>query len=114
MPDARPWRRGQAPKPHRGALKAQGLTAAIAVATPSLEPSIAPDDPVSLNVTSADTPMNAFAAPRIYTSLTGTGDAQCVWREASPSEQQIKVVACPRFEPASRQHWDLARGVHQQ
>src|SRR5712671_6032403 len=54
IPDARPWRRGQAPKPHSGAPKAQGLTAAIAVAAPS---------PV---------PMNVFATSRIYTSLTGT------------------------------------------
>ena len=72
MPNARPWRRGQAPKPHRGAPKAQGLTAAIAVAGPSPVPSIAPDDPVSLNSTGADVPMRAFATSRIYTSLTGT------------------------------------------
>ena len=72
MPNARPWRRGQAPKPHRGAPKAQGLTAAIAVAGPSPVPSIAPDDPVSLNSTGADVPMCAFATSRIYTSLTGT------------------------------------------
>jgi hypothetical protein len=35
MPNARPWRRGQAPQPRSGAPKAQGLTAAIAVAAPS-------------------------------------------------------------------------------
>ena len=35
-------------------------------------PSIAPDDPVSLNSTGADVPMCAFATSRIYTSLTGT------------------------------------------
>jgi hypothetical protein len=72
MPIPRPWRRGQAPKPHRGAPKAQRLTAAIAVAGPSPVPSIAPDDPVSLNSTGADVPMCAFATSRIYTSLTGT------------------------------------------
>jgi len=73
MPNARPERRGQAPKPRRGAPKAQGLTAAIAVAAPSPRPSsIAPDGPVSLNSTGADTPMNAFPTSRIYTSLTGT------------------------------------------
>src|ERR1700693_1119254 len=72
MPNARPRRRGQAPKPHRGAPKAQGLTAAIAVAGPSPVPSIAPDHPVSLNSTGADVPMRAFATLRIYTSLTGT------------------------------------------
>src|SRR5579864_9475488 len=72
MPNPRPWRRGQAPKPHRGAPKAQGLTAAIAVEGPSPVPSIAPDDPVSLNSTGADVPMCAFAISRIYTSLTGT------------------------------------------
>jgi hypothetical protein len=71
MPSTRPRRRGQAPKPHRGAPKAQGLTAAIAVAGPSPVPSIAPDDPVSLNSTGADVPM-AFATLRIYTSLTDT------------------------------------------
>ena len=58
-------------KPHRGAPKAQGLTAAIAVAGPSPVPSIAPDDPVSLNSTGADVPM-AFATLRIDTSLTDT------------------------------------------
>jgi hypothetical protein len=47
------------------------LTAAIAVAGPSPVPSIAPDDPVSLNSTGADVPM-AFATLRIYTSLTDT------------------------------------------
>ena len=70
--NARPRRRGQAPKPHRGAPKAQGLTAAIAVAGPSPVPSIASDDPVSLNSTGADVSMRAFATLRIYTSLTGT------------------------------------------
>ena len=67
MPNARPERRGQAPKPRRGAPKAQGLTAAIAVAAPSPGPSIAPDGPVNLNSTGADTPMNAFPTSRIYT-----------------------------------------------
>jgi hypothetical protein len=42
------------------------------VAAPSPGPSIAPDDLVSLNSTGADTPINAFATSRIYTSLTGT------------------------------------------
>ena len=76
VPKARPWRRGQAPKPHSGAPKAQGLTAAIAVAAPSLGPSIEPDNPVSLNATGANAPMNAFATSRIYTSLT---DATAAW-----------------------------------
>ena len=86
VPKARPWRRGQAPKPHSGAPKAQGLTAAIAVAAPSLGPSIAPDDPVSLNATGANAPMNAFATSRIYTSLTdatklsGIGTSGCCSR----------------------------------
>ena len=79
MPNPRPWRRGQAPKPHRGAPKAQGLTAAIAVAGPSPVPSIAPDDPVSLNSTGADVPMCAFAISRIYTSLTGTTAERATW-----------------------------------
>jgi hypothetical protein len=68
MPNARPWRRGQAPKPHGGAPKAQGLTVAIAVAAPSPVPSFVP--PVNLNSTGADVPINAFATARIYTSLT--------------------------------------------
>ena len=36
----------------------------------SLGPSIEPDNPVSLNATGANAPMNAFATSRIYTSLT--------------------------------------------
>ena len=54
------------------------LTAAIAVAAPSPVPSIAPDNPVSLNSTGADVPMRAFATLRIYTSLTGTTAGQPV------------------------------------
>jgi hypothetical protein len=45
---------------------------AIAVAAPSPVPSFVPDDPVNLNSTGADVPMNPFATSRIYTSLTGT------------------------------------------
>ena len=88
MPNPRPWRRGQAPKPHRGAPKAQGLTAAIAVAGPSPVPSIAPDDPASLNSTGADVPMCAFATSRIYTSLTGT------------TEPMIRLDLRPRRNPS--------------
>jgi hypothetical protein len=70
MPGARPWRRGQVPEPRSGAPKAQGLTAAIAVAEPSSVPSIAPDDPISLTSTGTDMPMQASTTPQIYTSLT--------------------------------------------
>jgi hypothetical protein len=72
MPNARPWRRGQAPKPHGGAPKAQGLTAAIAVAAPSSAPSFVPDDPVASIPPTLTLPMNIFVTSRIHTSLTGT------------------------------------------
>jgi len=93
MPNPRPWRRGQAPKPHRGAPKAQGLTAAIAVAGPSPVPSIAPDDPVSLNSTGADVPMCAFATSRIYTSLTGT----TVLGQVATDEKSNEITAVPKL-----------------
>ena len=89
VPKARPWRRGQAPKPHSGAPKAQGLTAAIAVAAPSLGPSIEPDNPVSLNATGANAPMNAFATSRIYTSLTDATRERC--RPRSKEEGAIEA-----------------------
>src|SRR5579863_6835696 len=72
MPDARPWRRGQAPKPRSGAPEAQGLTAAVAVEAPSSGTSIAPDDPINLSRTGADAVMNPFATSGNYTTLTGT------------------------------------------
>ena len=83
MPDARPRRRGQAPKPHSGAPKAQGLTAAITVAAPSHGPSIAPVMRSTPNSTGADASMNAFATSRIYTSLTGT-TLPPLWPVAQP------------------------------
>jgi hypothetical protein len=64
MPNARPWRRGQAPQPRSGAPKAQGLTAAIAVAAPSNVPSFA------LKSTGITGPIGTFATPAIYTTLT--------------------------------------------
>ena len=93
VPKARPWRRGQAPKPHSGAPKAQGLTAAIAVAAPSLGPSIEPDNPVSLNATGANAPMNAFATSQIYTSLTDATTCS-----VSPATNE----RCARGDRASR------------
>ena len=106
MPNARLRRRGQAPKPHRGAPKAQGLTAAIAVAGPSPMPSIAPDHPVSLNSTDADVPMRAFATLRICTSLTATTSCRPTVlisirsSRCSPSSRRC----CARPQPAqSRQ-----------
>jgi hypothetical protein len=90
VPKARPWRRGQAPKPHSGAPKAQGLTAAIAVAAPSLGPSIEPDNPVSLNATGANAPMNAFATSRIYTSLT---DATLPSTLVTASAPEIRTIS---------------------
>src|ERR1700734_2308952 len=64
MPNARPWCRGQAPQPRSGAPKAQGLTAATAVAVPSLVPSFA------LKSTGVDWSIGTSATPGIYTSLT--------------------------------------------
>jgi hypothetical protein len=111
MPNARPRRRGQAPKPHRGAPKAQGLTAAIAVAGPSPVPSIAPDDPVSLNSTGADVPM-AFATLRIYTSLTDT-TSQCPtncrrWASGDPDELGSRMPSdklLSQQSPRARSSW---------
>ena len=106
MPKARPWRRGQAPKPHSGAPKAQGLTAAIAVAAPSLGPSIEPDNPVSLNATGANAPMNAFATSRIYTSLT---DATLPSTLVTASAPEIRTISRlngwpTRTQPTLRRH----------
>jgi hypothetical protein len=111
MPSTRPRRRGQAPKPHRGAPKAQGLTAAIAVAGPSPVPSIAPDDPVSLNSTGADVPM-AFATLRIYTSLTDT-TSQCPtncrrWASGDPDELGSRMPSdklLSQQSPRARSSW---------
>jgi hypothetical protein len=111
MPNTRPRRRGQAPKPHRGAPKAQGLTAAIAVAGPSPVPSIAPDDPVSLNSTGADVPM-AFATLRIYTSLTDT-TSQCPtncrrWASGDPDELGSRMPSdklLSQQSPRARSSW---------
>ena len=64
VPNARPWRRSQAPQPRSGAPKAQGLTAVIAVAAQSSVPSFA------LISTGATGPIGTFALPRIYTALT--------------------------------------------
>ena len=64
MPNARPWRRGQAPKPRSGAPKAQGFTATIAGAAPSNVPSFA------LKSTRVDRPIGTSATPGIHTTLT--------------------------------------------
>ena len=63
-----------APSAHRDV--ASGLDRDAAVAAPSPVPSIAPENPVSLNSTGADVPMRAFAISQIYTSLTGTTCAE--------------------------------------
>jgi hypothetical protein len=111
MPNTRPRRRGQAPNPYRGAPRAQGLTAAIAVAGPSPVPSIAPDDPVSLNSTGADVPM-AFATLRIYTSLTDT-TSQCPtncrrWASGDPDELGSRMPSdklLSQQSPRARSSW---------
>jgi len=64
MPNARPWRRGQSPRPRSGASKAQGLTAAIAVVAPSDVPFFA------LKSTSVDGPIGTSTTAGIYTTLT--------------------------------------------
>src|SRR5579864_7759134 len=63
-PNARPRRRGQAPKPRSGAPKAQGLTATVAVAAPSNVPSFA------LKSTGVEGPIGFSDTPVIYTTLT--------------------------------------------
>ena len=65
MPNARLWRRGQAPKPQSGAPKAQGLTAAIAVAEPSNVPSFA------LKSTGVDRPIGTSAYTKNLHHLDG-------------------------------------------
>ena len=72
MPDARPWRRGQAPQPRSGAPKAQGLKATIAVAASSPAPSVTQANLANLNSAAAEVPMNAAVTSQIYTSLTDT------------------------------------------
>ena len=64
MPNAQPWRRGQAPQPRSGAPKAQGLTATIAVVAPSNVPSFA------LKSTGVEGPIGTSVTLEIYTSLT--------------------------------------------
>ena len=64
MPNAQPWRRGQAPQPRSGAPKAQGLTATIAVVAPSNVPSFA------LKSTGVEGPIGTSDTLEIYTSLT--------------------------------------------
>jgi hypothetical protein len=67
VPIARPRRRGQAPQPRSGALKAQGLTVAVAVAAPSKGPSVAQ---YNGNFLEAIDPIGISASSPIYTSLT--------------------------------------------
>ncbi len=64
MPHARAWRRGQSPQPCSGAPKAQGLTAAIAVAAPSDVAFFA------LKATSVDGSIGTSDTSAIYTTLT--------------------------------------------
>jgi hypothetical protein len=64
MPNARQWRRGQSPQPRSGAPKAQGLTAAIAVAAPSNVPFFA------LKSTRVDGSISTSDIPENYTTLT--------------------------------------------
>jgi hypothetical protein len=70
MPNARPWRRGQAPQPRSGAPKAQGWTAAPAVVAQSFRPSAAAEHAV--DSTGNIVPKAPSATPRFHTTLTGT------------------------------------------
>ena len=83
MPNARPWRRGQAPEPRSGAPKAQGWTATPAVAAQSFGPSVAAEHAV--DSTGDIVPKRASATPRFHTTLTGTTRAathgQGRWRQ---------------------------------
>ena len=102
MPNARPWCRGQAPQPRSGAPKAQGLTAATAVAVPSLVPSFA------LKSTGVDWSIGTSATPGIYTSLTdvteaGGGEA------VSPAARSLSVILCARHNPTESQSGRLGR-----
>src|ERR1700748_2787586 len=70
MPNARPWRRGQAPGPRSGAPKAQGWTATPAVAAQSFAPSVAAEHAV--NSTGDIVPKQTSATPRFHTISTDT------------------------------------------
>jgi hypothetical protein len=70
MPNARPWRRGQAPRPRSGAPKAQGWTAAPAVAAQLFGSSVAAEHVVSS--TSDIVPKAPSTTPGFHTTLTGT------------------------------------------
>jgi hypothetical protein len=72
MPNARPRRRGQAPQPRSGAPKAQGLTAAIAVAAPSKVPSVANGAPHSTEATAL---IGTSTTLPNYTSFTDVTEA---------------------------------------
>ena len=101
LPDPRPGRRGQAPKPRSGAPKAQGLTAAIAVVAPSAVPSIA------LDFTGVKAPIDPSTTSQIYTSLTDVTLASYVGLTPSPHmsgglsrEQGISKSGNPRARTA--------------
>src|ERR1700751_3176724 len=70
MPNARPWRRGQAPGPRSGAPKAQGWTATPAVAAQLFGPSAAAQH--AIDSTGDIVPKRASTTPRFHTTLTGT------------------------------------------
>ena len=93
MPNAQPWRRGQAPQPRSGAPKAQGLTATIAVVAPSNVPSFA------LKSTGVEGPIGTSVTLEIYTSLTdATHIGPCAIGELG---RQV-AVRCPREDDVMR------------
>jgi hypothetical protein len=96
MLNARPLRCGQAPQPRSGAPKAQGLTAAIAVAAPSKVPSVAEHAPNSIG---AMAPIGTSTTSPNYTSLT---DAT-LGGTSRPGEPSFPLPAGSHLTLATRQ-----------
>jgi hypothetical protein len=99
MPNARPWRRGQAPEPRSGAPKAPGWTATPAVAAQSFGPSVAAEH--AIDSTGDIVPKRASATPRFHTTLTGTTRVRPTDRAdgAKPVGGVMAVVAHHQWAP---------------
>ena len=87
MPNARPWRRGQAPEPRSGVPKAQGWTATPAVAAQLSGPSVAAEHAV--DSTGDIVPKRASATPRFHTTLTGTTNVSGLSRVGRGCDQAM-------------------------
>lgn len=113
MLNARPRRRGQAPKPRSGAPTAQGWTAAIAVAAQSTVPSIAWQVINSIGVTA---PIDSPPTLRIYTCLTDVTPvteaelpAPRLYHAAFPPDSWPTVSTTKHREAASHQAKSVIR-----